>query len=176
LLVASLALLLAAPCIYFGVDQPPGAVTMFMLLTGAGVMLMYVYYAGVYAAIQDVIEPGLRATAMALYFFAMYVFGGSFGSSVTGGLSDRFARRAMIAAGGDPLAKVIPEEFRAIGLHEAMYIVPVLCIVLSVVLYAASRTVKKDMQTLANWYEQSSAETPVERGVNRGQTVPQPSA
>lgn len=33
-------------------------------------MLMCVYYWAVNAAIQDVIEPSLRGTAMALYFFA----------------------------------------------------------------------------------------------------------
>jgi MFS family permease len=180
LLVACVALLLSAPCIYMGFEQPAGEVGAFMVLTGAGVMLMYVYYAGVYAAIQDVIEPGLRGTAMALYFFAMYVFGGSFGSSVTGGLSDRFARRAMVEHGGDPLAKIIPEEYRAIGLHHAMYVVPVLCVVLAVVLFIASRTVRGDMQRLAAWYDQSSRDAlrpssgnPGE--INRGETVPQPS-
>ena len=35
---------------------------------GAGWMLIYVYYVTVYSAVQDVVEPGLRGTAMALYF------------------------------------------------------------------------------------------------------------
>ncbi len=51
-------------------------------------MLMYVYYAGVYAAIQDVVEPKLRGTAMALYFFVQYVLGGAFGT-VCPGLAER---------------------------------------------------------------------------------------
>ncbi len=37
------------------------------------------------------------------------------------------------------------EPFRAEGLHTAMYIVPVLAAILAVVLFAASRTVKKDV-------------------------------
>ena len=55
---------------------------------------MYVYYASVYATLQDVVEPSLRGTAMALYFFAMYVLGASFGPLATGMLSDYFTRRA----------------------------------------------------------------------------------
>ena len=35
--------------------------------------------------------------------------------------------------------------FRAEGLHRALYLVPVLSTVLSAVLFAASRTVKKDV-------------------------------
>ena len=49
---------------------------------------MFVYYSTVYSTIQDVIEPSLRGTAMALYFFAMYVFGASFGPVLTGFLSE----------------------------------------------------------------------------------------
>ena len=37
------------------------------------------------------------------------------------------------------------EPFRAEGLHTAMYIVPMLATILAVVLFAASRTVKKDV-------------------------------
>jgi MFS family permease len=159
LLTAGTAMLLSAPCIYLGLEQPAGAIAPFMVCAGAGMILMYVYYAGVYAAIQDVIEPGLRATAMALYFFAMYVFGGSFGTAVIGKLSVFWSERAMIQAGESAIDGQIPEQFRAIGLHEALYIVPVLCLVLSAALYAAAFTVKKDMQKLAAWYEQSAAAT-----------------
>ena len=69
-----------------------------MALTGVGLMLSYVYYSGVYAAVQDVVEPSLRGTAMAVYFFAMYLLGGSFGPVLTGKLSSYFAHRAMLAA------------------------------------------------------------------------------
>ena len=34
--------------------------------------MMYTYYSTVYSTVQDVIEPALRGTAMALYFAAMY--------------------------------------------------------------------------------------------------------
>jgi MFS family permease len=160
LLVAATAMLLSAPCLYFGVSQPPEQVWSFMAWVGVGVMLMYVYYAGVYAAIQDVVEPGLRGTAMALYFFVMYVLGGAFGTYVLGLMSDKFAIQAATAAGKPLVAGHAPEQFRAVGLHQAMYIVPLFCFGLAVVLFAASRTVTGDMRKLAKWYDESSSQFP----------------
>jgi MFS family permease len=84
---------------------------------------------------------------MAVYFFAMYVVGGSLGPLGTGMLSDHFARRAMTAAG----ANVMTEPFKAVGLHDAMLAIPVLCLALAVVLYVASRTVGRDMERLRAW-------------------------
>ena len=152
LLVSALALLLATPCIYFALEQPPGAIPGFIILMGAGSMLGFIYYAGVYAAIQDVIEPALRGTAMAIYFFAMYVLGASFGPLITGMLSDRLARRAMAKAG----ATVMSEPFRAAGLHHAMYLIPLLCLLLAFVLFAASRAMPADMERLRRWRDGDS--------------------
>ena len=143
-LVAAVAMLLATPCVFFAIEQPPGAVPAFMLLMGIGSLLMFIYYAGVYAAIQEVIEPALRGTAMALYFCAMYVFGASFGPPITGWLSDHLARNAMKQAG----AAIMTEQFRAIGLHHAMYLIPILCLVLTGVLFAAARAMPPDVEKL----------------------------
>ena len=143
-LVAAFALLLATPCVYFAIEQPRGSIKIFMLLMGSGSLLMFVYYAGVYAAIQEVIEPALRGTAMALYFCAMYVFGASFGPPITGWLSDHLARNAMKQAG----AALMTEEFKAIGLHHAMYLIPILCLVLTAVLFAAARAMPADVEKL----------------------------
>jgi MFS family permease len=156
LLVAAAAMLLSAPCLYVGVSQPPDQVWSFMTCVGVGVMLMYVYYASVYAAIQDVVEPALRGTAMALYFFVMYVLGGAFGTYVMGVMSDKFAIQAATAAGQALVGGHAPEQFRAVGLHQAMYVVPLFCFGLAVVLFAASRTVAGDMRKLARWSEESS--------------------
>jgi MFS family permease len=142
LLVASVAVLAATPCIYLALQQPPGAVLVFMFWMGIGSMLMFVYYSGVYAAIQDVVEPALRGTAMALYFFAMYVLGASLGPLGTGMLSDYFAHQAMRAAG----ATIMTEPFKATGLHDAMYLIPLLSLVLAAVLFAAARTVTADIK------------------------------
>ena len=102
---------------------------------------MYVYYSSVYATLHDVVKPSLRGTAMAFYFFAMYVLGAAFGPLVTGMTSDFFTRKAAAAAGA-----TILEPFRGQGLHSAMYLIPVLSTLLMVVLFAASRTVAGDME------------------------------
>ena len=153
LLVAAVSMLVATPCIYIALEQPVGAILPFMVSMGTGSMLMFVYYSGVYAAIQDVVEPALRGTAMALYFFAMYVMGASLGPFLTGVLSDSMARRAMRQAG----ATVMSEQFKGAGLHHAMYLIPVLCLVLAVVLFAAARAMPADAERLRRWMRESSA-------------------
>jgi MFS family permease len=147
LLLCSAALLLAGACIYLALNLPPGQRIGFVALMGTGCMLGYVYYSGVYATIQDIVPPRLRGTAMALYFLAMYLLGGSFGPVLTGKLSDFFARRAMLEAG----ATVLNEHFRAVGLHSAMYVIPTCYVLLTAVLLGAARTVSRDMGELQRW-------------------------
>jgi MFS family permease len=103
-----------------------------------------------------VIEPSLRGTAMALYFLAMYVLGASLGPYGTGLVSDFFTERAAIAAGVTSLTHQNLEPFRAAGLRSAMYIIPALSVLLALVLFAASRTVTKDMERLHRWMRESS--------------------
>lgn len=144
LLLSACSMAIAAPCIFLAVNQPKGATGAFMILMAAGTMTMFVYYATVYSAIQDVIEPRLRGTAVAIYFCAMYVLGAGFGSLGLGMLSDHFAHRAMRDAG----MSTMTEAFKAAGLHNAMYIIPVLAALAALVLFAASRTVEADIRKL----------------------------
>jgi MFS family permease len=141
LLVSACCMAVAAPSIFFALSQPKGATAAFMTLMSIGTMTMYVYYATVYSAIQDVIAPGLRGTAVAIYFCAMYILGASLGPVGTGILSDHFAHQAMLSAG----ATTMTEAFKASGLHSAMYAIPLLAMLASLVLFAAARTVEKDM-------------------------------
>ena len=145
LLLGATCMLLAVPCVYLALALEPGQIAPFVVLMGIGWMLFYFYYATVYASVHDVVPAELRGTAMAVYFFWMYVLGGAFGTAILGMLSDRFARRAMLAAKGTE----ITEAFKAIGLHDAFFIVPVLGLALALVLYAASRTVAADMKRIA---------------------------
>jgi MFS family permease len=156
LLLASVSLLLAALCICLALTRPAGNLVSFSLLMGTGCMFCYAYYSGVYAAIQDVVQPSLRATAMAIYFFAMYLLGGSAGPVLTGKLSDYFARLAMTTAG----ASSITDPFRAVGLHSAMYVIPVCSFILSLVLFAATCRVSKDMSALQMWMAQPQGKSP----------------
>jgi hypothetical protein len=172
LLVATGSIVISTPLIYASLLRPPGDVWGFSLLMGLGCGVMYAYYSTVYSTIQDVVEPSLRGTAMALYFFAMYVFGASAGPLGTGIASDYFTIGAAAAAGaveprslGQILSDLLPtlvggargsgtaalEPFRAAGLHSAMYIVPALSAMLALVLLAGARTVRGDVARLHAW-------------------------
>src|SRR5580658_1965237 len=142
LLLAGCAMAIAAPCIFFAVNQPKGSIPAYVALMSTGTATMYVYYATVYAAIQDVIEPRLRGIAVSMYFCAMYLLGASFGPAATGALSDHFAHQAMVQAGGTTMT----EAFKATGLHNAMYVIPIFALLASAVLFAASRTVERDIR------------------------------
>ncbi|HEX8494950.1 MAG TPA: MFS transporter [Pyrinomonadaceae bacterium] len=157
LIVGGLAILCSIPFLYLALERPGGEKLGFMVLMGTGCALMYAYYSTVYSTIQDVIEPSLRGTAMALYFFAMYVLGASLGPYGTGLVSDFFTMRAARAAGVVNFTQQALEPFRAAGLHTAMYIIPALGLLLTVVLFAASRTVEKDMEKLQSWMRERSA-------------------
>jgi MFS family permease len=157
LLVGALAILISVPLNYLALGRPPGDTLGFSILMGLGIASMYAYYSTVYSTIQDVIEPSLRGTAMALYFFAMYVLGASLGPVGTGYLSVYFFNQA---AGGRPLTELTAQEaalFSAQGLHSAMYVIPVLGAHLTLVLFAGSLTVTKDMERLQRWMRESSA-------------------
>lgn len=144
LLLAAGAMLLAAPCLYLALGMPRGQIAGLMTLMGIGMTLVFTYYSTVYATIQDVIEPRNRGMAVSIYFFAMYMLGASAGPVATGWLSDHFARAEMRAAGGAQML----ESFRALGLHDAMYVIPVLVSACALVLYAGSRTVSADVERL----------------------------
>jgi MFS family permease len=158
LLVGSLAILCSVPFLYLALERQGGDRVGFMILMGVGCALMYAYYATVYSTIQDVIEPSLRGTAMALYFFAMYVLGASLGPYGTGLVSDFFTMRAASAGGAGSVTQAALEPFRAEGLHTAMYIIPGLGVLLTLVLFAASRTVTGDMERLQSWMREETRE------------------
>ncbi len=149
MLVAALSMLGSTLLVFLALILPKDQMIFFTVLMGLGWLLFYIYYVTVYPAIQDVVEPHLRGTAMALYFFAMYVLGGAFGSKIFGMLSDHFTLRAAAEAGmifTD--VKLVPEEFRAIGLHQTFYLAPIISLLLAAVLFAGARTVAGDMEKL----------------------------
>jgi MFS family permease len=129
---AAMAALAAAPLAFLAIRLPRGNAVGAIVLLMAAYGLWQMYYGPVYATIQDVVPPELRATAMSVYFLGMYICGGAFGPLLVGTLSDRFA---MAAGGGEP--------GRAAGLHEAMYLIPAMSLVLAVVLWWSSRVVSR---------------------------------
>jgi MFS family permease len=182
LIVGTVAIVITAPLMFLGLARPRGDVIGFALLMGTASGVMFAYYSTVYSTIHDVVEPSLRGTAMALYFFAMYVLGASLGPVGTGLASDYFTFQAASAAGAVaplPFGSIMTAEFRSLvgeskgfdlralepfraqGLHTAMYIVPILATLLALVLFAASRTVKKDVDKLQAWMAAGSQKSEV---------------
>jgi len=155
MLVGTFAILASVPFILLALGRPGGDFTGFLILMGIGCALMYFYYSTVYSTIQDVIEPGLRGTAMSLYFMAMYLLGASLGPYIIGLISDYFTQQAAQNAGVTIFTQASLEPFRAAGLHSAMYIIPVLSVLLTFVMFAASRTVAKEIEKLQSWMRES---------------------
>jgi predicted MFS family arabinose efflux permease len=197
--VSAAALAVSTACVYLALRQGHKDVFGFTAWFLPGLFFFYFYYSGVYATIQDITEPALRGTAMAVYFLAMYVLGAAMGSYVTGLVSDSLARRAataearsiqpfahpivvqgLVLPGGAapayPQAAVavavttvaptvlpvtVRSEHRAVGLHGALGLVPILGVGLVVVLWIGSRTVRGDYERLQHWYAEGR---PPEKG------------
>lgn len=151
LIVAAAAIAISAPLMYLSLTRPPGDVAGFALLMGSGVGVTYAYYATIYSTIQDIVEPALRGTAMSIYFCAMYLAGASLGPIGTGLISDVFTARAASAAGVVGSTTAALEPYRGDGLHAAMHVLPLLAAVLALVLFAATRTVGRDIEALEDW-------------------------
>jgi MFS family permease len=132
--------IVGAPLSYFGVVAGGGLMAVVFLTIFYGTLCSY--YGLVYASIQDIIAPSMRGTAMAVYFMAMYLCGASFGPLLTGRISDMMARRMAAAAG----SATVTEAFKALGLQQAMLILPVMAVLLAVVLFIGSRTIGKDLE------------------------------
>ena len=129
LYLAAGASLAAAGPVYGALGMPAGSVTGAVCLAMTGYGLLQMYYGLVYAAIQDVVAPAMRGRAMAVYFLVTYLGGASWGPLLTGRLSDFLARQSGLGA----------EASRAVGLHDAMYVIPALAVVLAAVLWVAGR-------------------------------------
>jgi MFS family permease len=135
-LAAAAAALAVVPA-FAAIALPAGSVLSAVLLLMLAYGLWQTYYGLVYAAIQDIVPAQLRGTAMATYSLAMYLCGASFGPLVTGRLSDHLARAAANSG-------IAPEPARAIGLHDAMHLIPACSVALAGVLWAAGRAWKRE--------------------------------
>ncbi len=122
----------------------------FVAVFSVGWLFAYNFYTCVYTAIQDVVEPRLRAMAMAVYFAGLYLLGGGLGPVVVGLLSDHFAHTAMLAAG----AQQMTEAFKAVGLHDAMYLIPVALLLTLLFLFQAARCFSRDAARMREGMEQ----------------------
>jgi len=141
LLAGALFALVGVPAAYFGIILPKGSLVAAVILLSIAYGSCNTYYGLVYSSIQEIVAPALRATTMSIYFMFMYMCGASMGPLLTGAVSDWRAKTAAAAA----QSTVVTAAHKAIGLQEAMLIIPVLGFLLAVVLYAGSRTIAKDI-------------------------------
>ena len=74
----------------------------------------------------------------------MYLLGGAFGPVVVGAVSDVLAERAMTAAG----QSTMDESFKAIGLHDSMFLVPATLLATAVFVYLAARRFPEDAKAM----------------------------
>jgi len=114
---------LAALPMFAALRVSPGGATLAVVLAMAAYGLMQTYYGLVYASIHDLTPPDTRGRAMSVYLLVTYLGGASWGPVATGKLSDWLARSAG----------------RAAGLHDAMYVVPILSAVVAAMLWRAGR-------------------------------------
>ena len=142
MLMAAVLTAAGAPLAYLGIIQPAGSVAAVLVFLSLAYGAMNTYYGLVYSSIQDIVAPTQRGITMAVYFMGMYLLGASFGPLLTGMVSDHMARRAMDAAGASQMTEV----FKAVGLQQAMVLIPVLLVALALVLFAGSRTIAADVE------------------------------
>ncbi|MDE1164132.1 MAG: MFS transporter [Pseudomonas sp.] len=119
-------------------------ISLFVGVFAFGWLLTYSFYTCAYTAILDVVQPRMRATAMAIYFAGLYLLGGGLGPVVAGLLSDHFANAAMLAANATQMSEV----FKAEGLHDALLLIPVALLLTMGFLGMAARTYSKDAQRM----------------------------
>jgi MFS family permease len=139
LMLCAFALLLAALCSWLSLQAE--GVALFAWIFGIGWLCAYLYPVCIYPAIQDLVVPHLRATAMAVYFAGMYLLGAAFGALAVGLLSDYYAEIARVTEG----VSALTENHRAAGLHDALILVPIALLVASVSCLIATRSYLADV-------------------------------
>jgi len=112
---------LAGLATWYALSRNSDQILLFGAAFGLGWLLQFQYYVVVYPVLQGIVEPHHRSRITAIYFACSYLLGGAYGPSIVGRVSDHFAHDAMTAAG----ALSMSERFKAIGLHDAMYLVPI---------------------------------------------------
>lgn len=140
LIYGAVSMFAAAVLVHLSLRVEATEFTMFVVVYAIGWLLQYNYYSCAFPAVQDVVEPRLRGTAMAVFFALAYVLGGFAGPLLIGALSDSAAHSAMVAAG----ATQMTDHFRGLGLRQAMELVPIALVVCGGAFLFATRTFSAD--------------------------------
>jgi MFS family permease len=136
-LLGATSVTVAAPVTAGALLLGPEQVVAYTVLFAVGWLLGYLFITAAYPAVHDVVEPRLRATAIAVLLALQFLLGGASGPIVVGALSDMLAAGAV--AGG-----VTEEAARGVGLHGALFLVPASLLLTGLALFAAATTVTRD--------------------------------
>lgn len=160
LLVGVAGVAVGAPIITAALLVPSDQPVAFAVILGLGCLVNYFMTTAWVPAIADVVEPHLRATAVALNLAVGYVLGAAGGPYLTGRLSDWLAR-----VGGSSSTAVAPLTPEAIGLHRALLIVvPTALVAAALAGWLASRSIAADHARLL--VEAPTAEAPTADALN----------
>lgn len=146
LLFGAISMLIAAVATGYALSAGRIEVSLFVAVFSVGWLFSYIFFPSAYTAMQDVIEPHMRGTAMAWFFACLYLFGGGMGPVAVGVLSDYFSNSAMLAAGASEMS----ELFKAEGLHKSMLLVPLGFFLTVVALVRAAQCFVQDSQAMQN--------------------------
>jgi MFS family permease len=161
LLFGAVGLLISAIATWYALTLDKTEVGLFTAVFSIGWLAQYNYHTCIYPAVSDIVEPRLRATAFAVYLIVLYLLGGAFGPLVVGWLSDFYSVAAMTASGASDMT----EQFKAVGLHSAMYAVPVSLLLTAAAMFVAARTFVADANAMKKAMQEA---------VNDGTTDPAP--
>jgi MFS family permease len=153
MLFGAISMLIAAAATAYALIAGQIEVGVFVGIFAIGWLFSYNFFTTTYTAMQDVIEPRLRGTAMALFFAALYLLGGGMGPLAVGLLSDYFSNAAQLAAGAEQMNEV----FKAQGLHDAMLLIPIGLLVAMLALFFASRTFVVDARKMEDGLRASAS-------------------
>lgn len=151
--VPAIGLTLAAPGYVMGFLAPTKELAMAILLVPP--ILQYLYMGPTFGLMHNMVTPRMRATATALLYLSVNLFGMGLGPTLTGFLSDRFAAAnfpgghyAASCAGGtalDPAVDALCRGAAAVGLRWAL-IASALAFLWAAIHYLlAARSLRRDL-------------------------------
>jgi hypothetical protein len=149
--------LTVAPFIYFVAFRIEAHVPAYVVLTGAAAILL-LFYGPTLGMIQNLLEPKMRATGVALFTTLYTAIGAGLGPTFVGFMSDRFTQAAFgdgnfkrICPGGvapagapDTLMHACTSA-SAIGVQHALTAAVCVFWLAALSYYMASRTLRRDL-------------------------------
>ena len=149
--------LVLAPLIYYLAFGTRDRLLASILLTTAGSLLLF-YYAPTIAMIQNMLEPRMRASGVALFTMLFTIFGAGMGPTFVGFMSDHFAKTAFtggvffeLCPGGLAPDGALPalasacDAASAQGLQQALYLAVSVLFVSALIYYLGSRSMLRDL-------------------------------